>query len=877
MAAATTHAWKSKTLFLRNLPFSTTNEKLEEIFGDIGPLKTCFVVKPKGAEKSRGFGYVAYSMLEDAEKAKNSVKAIDGRKIMITFAERKRDNRMRMGTNRTVPPVKEEVKEEDKEEQSSDNEEREEEDGKKGKLDGKDKQQIKYQWSKTLQVSGWKDHFSQEDIHKYITKINVKNVSKLEFPLRNCEQPTALMRFKSIRDTKAGQRKLESSSGKEGYTLSARCQKDDFKVVSQKELKQCRIIVRNLSFKCTEDKLREYFEKFGDITEVKIPLKPDGRMFGFGFVQFEKQDEADQAIKGMNMKPILGRPVAVDWTLPKNQYIAAQTRKVEPAPRGEANKSQAAERRETSKPHIKKEIKIEPVSDDDDTASDEGSFSTENDESESMEEGSDSEDNEEEDESESNSDDEGFAEADEKNEEEETSDEEDAADDSNNQRKKKKQNKNVNKRKSDVEEGRTLFIRNVAFETFEETLEEELEEFGEINYCRLVMDSQTEHSKGMAFVQFRTVEGAKSCLEKANDESRDGGITVDNRKLCIAVAVSRDKAKDFKEVEKKKQEDKRNLHLAREGMIRPGTQAAEGLSKDDLQKRMKVENIKREKLKKPNIFISATRLCVRNLPIQFTDKEFKQVFLKVVGDKKAVINECRIMLDLERVNGQGKAKSRGYGFVNFTEHKHALQALRAANNNPDLFEDKRRLIVEFSLENKTALQAKEKKMERHKARQLQLQQKRESTAAKTEEEENKKKAQAKENRKSKSKDNLTNKFIGKVQNEERGDDDKKLPKGLPSHWGPKVRHKPRPAKLEMEKKEKKKAKKQRQKQQRGEAVSSQPTTGNKRQITDAQDKGPLMKKKRHSGKEKVDDFDKLVNRYKQKFTSAKTSSKWFDS
>lgn len=39
---------KSKTLFIRNLPFSATNDKLSEVFGEVGPIKTAFVVKQKG-------------------------------------------------------------------------------------------------------------------------------------------------------------------------------------------------------------------------------------------------------------------------------------------------------------------------------------------------------------------------------------------------------------------------------------------------------------------------------------------------------------------------------------------------------------------------------------------------------------------------------------------------------------------------------------------------------------------------------------------------------------------------------------------------------------------------------------------------------------
>ena len=38
----------SKTLFVRNLPYSTTDEVLESVFSPYGELKRCFVVKEKG-------------------------------------------------------------------------------------------------------------------------------------------------------------------------------------------------------------------------------------------------------------------------------------------------------------------------------------------------------------------------------------------------------------------------------------------------------------------------------------------------------------------------------------------------------------------------------------------------------------------------------------------------------------------------------------------------------------------------------------------------------------------------------------------------------------------------------------------------------------
>ena len=43
------------------------------------------------------------------------------------------------------------------------------------------------------------------------------------------------------------------------------------------------------------------------------------------------------------------------------------------------------------------------------------------------------------------------------------------------------------------------------------------------------------------------------------------------------------------------------------------------------------------------------------------------------------------MRDMTHVNTAGIGKSRGFGFVAFTDHQHALAALRHLNNNPEVF------------------------------------------------------------------------------------------------------------------------------------------------------------------------------------------------
>lgn len=73
-----------------------------------------------------------------------------------------------------------------------------------------------------------------------------------------------------------------------------------------------KLFVGNLPFSITEDKLKEIFEQYGEITSLKlITDRETGKSRGFAFVEFADKDSANKAIKEYNGQTLDGRSVVV--------------------------------------------------------------------------------------------------------------------------------------------------------------------------------------------------------------------------------------------------------------------------------------------------------------------------------------------------------------------------------------------------------------------------------------------------------------------------------------------------------------------------------------------------------------------------------------
>ncbi|KAK7083318.1 RNA-binding protein 28, partial [Halocaridina rubra] len=444
--------------------------------------------------------------------------------------------------------------------------------------------------------------------------------------------------------------------------VSRRKAKDRSKYDVNKEsrkMRERRIIVRNLSFKATESILEDHFSPYGKIVEVQLPRK-DGKLVGIAFLQFETKLQALKAIKQCNMKPLLGRHVAVDIAVPKKKY---ESQKINLGDALDIKQENIDIKEDTEDAVDEKPVKTFPMD-----------VEIKKEETESEENNSGLEDEEEED-FDDDTDNESI----------------DVDSDEDNDEKSKEGTKQKPKSRklldNDVSDGSTIFIKNLSFDAEDDDVLDFFSRFGDVHYVKICVDPLTEHPRGTAFVKFKKKTSADACLAAEADPATKEEFNLLDRQMHVMRAINKNEAqlvKKNKETEKVK--DKRNLYLAREGVIRQGTRAAVGVSEADMRLRYSRENAKRRMLKNLNIFVSKTRLCINNIPEYYTEQQLRRIFAKH-SDPNAKITEVRIMKNFQDLDDRGQPKSRGYGFVSFKEHEHALNALRKFNNNPHIFSE----------------------------------------------------------------------------------------------------------------------------------------------------------------------------------------------
>ncbi len=84
----------NKKLYVGGLPYSVTEDKLQEIFSAHGTVESARVITDRFTGRSRGFGFVEMSSDEEAQTAIDSLNGsdLDGRSLTVNEA-RPQENR----------------------------------------------------------------------------------------------------------------------------------------------------------------------------------------------------------------------------------------------------------------------------------------------------------------------------------------------------------------------------------------------------------------------------------------------------------------------------------------------------------------------------------------------------------------------------------------------------------------------------------------------------------------------------------------------------------------------------------------------------------------------------------------------------------------
>ncbi|MBS0622782.1 MAG: RNA-binding protein [Verrucomicrobia bacterium] len=81
-----------------------------------------------------------------------------------------------------------------------------------------------------------------------------------------------------------------------------------------------KLYVGNLPYNVGDSELQGMFEQYGSVTSARVVTDRDtGRSKGFGFVEMNKNEEAQAAIRGLNGAETGGRSLTVNEARPREE------------------------------------------------------------------------------------------------------------------------------------------------------------------------------------------------------------------------------------------------------------------------------------------------------------------------------------------------------------------------------------------------------------------------------------------------------------------------------------------------------------------------------------------------------------------------------
>ncbi|XP_063298923.1 nucleolin [Pelobates fuscus] len=258
----------SRTLFVKNIPYSTTSEDLQEIFENAKEVRL-----PSGNDgSSKGIAYVEFNSEAEADKALEEKQGteIDGRAIFLDFTGDKSQN---SGARRSSGP-------------------------------GGD--------SKTLVVNNLAYSATEDSLQEVFEK-----ATSIRIPQNNQGRPKgfAFIEFSTVEEAKDAIESLNNTEI-EGRTIRLEFSTGGGPQAGGRASAQTKtLFVKGLSEDTTEETLKEAFD--GSINARIVTDRDTGASKGFGFVDFSSAEDAKAAKDAMEDGEIDGSRVTLDFAKPK--------------------------------------------------------------------------------------------------------------------------------------------------------------------------------------------------------------------------------------------------------------------------------------------------------------------------------------------------------------------------------------------------------------------------------------------------------------------------------------------------------------------------------------------------------------------------------
>jgi polyadenylate-binding protein len=267
-------------IFIKNLDKTIDTKSIYDTFSMFGSILSCKVASDEEGN-SKGYGFIHFETEESAMKAIEKVNGmlLDGKKVFVGKFQPRAARMREMGegsrrfTNVYVKNFDDELSQE--------------------KLEA-----LFGQHGKIASVAVMTDSEGKSKGFGFVAFENPEDAEKAVEALNDYEVNGK--RLTVCRAQKKGERQAEL---KRRYEMQ--------KAERMQRYQGVNLYVKNLDDNVDDEMLRQNFESYGKITSAKVMCDENGRSKGFGFVCFEKPDDATKAVVDMNNKMLSSKPLYV--------------------------------------------------------------------------------------------------------------------------------------------------------------------------------------------------------------------------------------------------------------------------------------------------------------------------------------------------------------------------------------------------------------------------------------------------------------------------------------------------------------------------------------------------------------------------------------